>query len=64
MLNETEERAERDKIEQQFEAEEINIATEAVVKYEVEKSYKLVPWRKGVLLLEELRKLGYTISKI
>ena len=64
MQNESEERIERDEIEKQFEKNQIDIATEAVVRYEVELSYKLVPWRKGIVLLEELRKLGYTISKL
>jgi hypothetical protein len=58
------ERVEREKIDQQFLATEIKTAAEIAVKYEVELSYKNIPWNKGLVLLEEMRKLGYKITKI
>lgn len=60
-LREEEER--KQELRSRFTDEEIKVATDAVVKYEVSASYYETVWKKGLILLDELDKLGYKIVK-
>lgn len=60
-LREEEER--KQELKDRFTDKEIKVATDAVVKYEVSASYYETVWKKGLVLLDELDKLGYKIVK-
>lgn len=60
-LREEEER--KQELRSRFTDEEIKVATDAVVKYEVSASYYETVWKNGLILLDELDKLGYKIVK-
>ena len=60
-LREEEER--KQELKERFNDEEIKAATDAVVKYEVSATYYETIWKKGLILLDELDKLGYKITK-
>lgn len=60
-LREEEER--KQELKDRFTDEEIKVATNAVVKCEVSASYYETIWKKGLVLLDELDKLGYKIVK-
>lgn len=60
-LREEEER--KQELKDRFTDEEIKVATNAVVKYEASASYYETIWKKGLVLLDELDKLGYKIVK-
>lgn len=57
-----EEEEKKRELKDMFTVEDIRIATKAVVNYEVSAFYYKTAWNKGLLLLDELNKLGYKIT--
>jgi hypothetical protein len=53
----------KEELTKKFDPLSIQVATNAIVRYEVEISYLETTWKKGLVFLNELNKLGYRITK-